>query len=203
MNKAILPFVLLLVFLQGCSKNLYYKKIDLRHWRKIAESQIKLLPKEAEISGNLFYAGTVPFEAIYKKNVIGYEILFFDPFMRQIGQIMYNGSEINYKFVQNSADRYLKFFKPFAKRFDSLLFAKIVPTRLNLKQEGDYILFSDGTLNYKMDIKKIVLRKASNGDITLKYDRYSDDYNRIWIAKRIKIFQDGIESAELILREVK
>jgi len=204
MNKAALLPVIFLLLLQGCAKNITYLPVHLNDIRKIADNQIKLLPKETEITGSFFYVGTsYPFYALYKKINNGYDILFFDPYMRQTGQIIYNGSDINYKFVQKGAGGYIKLLKPILKQFASLLFGKINLRNLKIKQERNNIIFSKNGFNFTMKTDKLVLAQVKSSDILIKYGDYTNSYKGIWIAEKLKIFNEGMMIAEFSLRNMK
>lgn len=204
MNKAALLPVIFLLLLQGCAKNITYLPVNLNNIRNIADNQIKSLPKETEITGSFFYIGaSYPFYALYKKINNGYDILFFDPYMRQTGQIIYNGSNINYKFIQKDAGRYVKILKPIFKQFASLLFGKISLKNLKIEQERNSIIFSKNGFNFTMKTDKLVLAQVKSSDILIKYGDYTNSYKGIWIAEKLKIFNEGMMIAEFSLRNMK
>ncbi len=187
----------LIVFVQGCVKQVQHINFNSLGFAKI-KKQIGEL-KEASISGNIIYNNKpFPLEAIYKKTKSGYVIIFFNPYMEEIGEAVYDG-KMQYKFVQKFDNSFKKVLNKLSKVLPNLIFGKVELNNTIYRVTNDYIYFKVGKMSVKMDLKKLVIKSAELQGIKIEYKSFQKLSKGFWIAKKEELFYNGFMIAELMI----
>ncbi len=198
MRKIIVLFCFA-IFFQGCAKQVNYINVNRSGFNKIKRQIEKL--KQASISGNIIYSNKPsPFNAIYKKTKSGYVIIFFNPYMDEIGEAIYDG-KMKYKFVNGFNNSFKKVLDKLSKVLPNLIFGKIELSDKIYKVTDSDIYFKVGKMSIKMNLKKLVIKKAELQGISVDYKAFQKLSSGFWIAKEEEIFYNGFMIAKLIIND--
>ncbi len=187
----------LIVFVQGCVKQVQHIDFNSLGFAKIKKQMGEL--KEASISGNIIYNNKPsPFEAVYKKTKSGYIIIFFNPYMEEIGEAVYDG-KMQYKFVQKFDNSFKRVLNELSNVLPNLIFGKVELNNTIYRVTDHYIYFKVGKMSIKMDLKKLVIKSAELRGIKIEYKSFQKLSSGFWIAKKEELFYNGSMIAELMI----